>query len=195
MIVAFEFDRYNKPLNYFVCSYSENEPFSVMPPKPKRREINDCLFPKFTHLFELTEQQLNDVWQNKSNYTLEGDNLVGLGVNIKPLSILECDWNNGYEINSDGFINKNHVVFQDEKPPEYVVMKHPPLDFKKPKWTGVEWVEGYVEEVKEPTELELLQQENEQLKTEIEQHKTEANVATQAIFELALEIESLKGGA
>ena len=43
-------------------------------------------------------------------------------------------------------------------------------------------------------QIEVLKQENEQLKTEIEQHKSEANVTTQAIFELALEIESLKGG-
>lgn len=44
-------------------------------------------------------------------------------------------------------------------------------------------------------QIDVLKQENEQLKAEIEKHKTEANATTQAIFELALTVDRLKGGA
>ena len=107
------------------------------------------------------------------------------------------------EIDNEGFIVDEHIFVEGEEPkaiPSDWIRELVP-DFVKPKWNGEKWIEAgekkplFVPVKQEPTELELLQQENEQLKTEIEQHKTEANVATQAIFELALEIESLKGGA
>lgn len=189
MIIAFEFKN-NKPSNFFICHSGDNAAFTNQPDRPLRHMPRDCSFPLFTHVFEITKEELNRVWSNKNDYTLEQ-----MKAEFNLLAILECDWKNGCVVDLDGFIDGNYAVFNDEKPPSYVVMTEPPNNLKKPKWTGVEWVEGYIEEIKEPTELELLQRENKQLKTEIEQHKSEANVTTQAIFELALEIESLKGGA
>ena len=188
MLVAFEFTN-NYPSNFFICHADDGALFTNPPPRPKRGEWNNALFPLYTHVFEMTQEDLNRVWSNKNDYTLEQ-----MQVEFNLLTVLECDWANGYAVNPNGFIDSREAVFLDEEPPSYVVMSEPQNTLKKPKWTGSEWVEGYIEEIKEPTELELLQQENEQLKTEIEQHKLEVNVTTQAIFELALEIETLKGG-
>lgn len=191
MIVSFEFIK-GKPSHYFINNYDDKASNLIY--KPKKHGDRKFFFPRYTHVFEMTINELDEIESNRANYNLQNDNLVGMGKIYESIAILECDWRNGYIVDSDGFINGNYVIFNDEEPPSYVVMEEPPNTLKKPKWTGVEWVEGYVEEIKKPTELELLQQENEQLKTEIKQHKLEASVTTQAIFELALEIETLKGG-
>lgn len=168
MLVAFEFTN-SHPSNFFICHADDGALFTNPPPRPKRGEWNNALFPLYTHVFEMGQEDLNRVWSNKNDYTLEQ-----MQTEFNLLTVLECDWANGYAINPYGFIDSREAVFLDEEPPSYVVMSEPHNTLKKPKWTGVEWVEGYVEEVVEPSEIDVLKQEIQTLKQEIEQLKTNA---------------------
>ncbi|NFA44012.1 hypothetical protein EXM65_15910 [Clostridium botulinum] len=80
-------------------------------------------------------------------------------------------------INKDGFIIENCVLFIDNIPQYFEITEDmqivdmPNKTYIKPKWTGIEWVEGATEEEikeyeennkpkpKEPTETELLQKQ------------------------------------
>lgn len=169
MLVAFEFKQ-NKISNHFVCGFSD-EPLSNLPTRPKRGGERLALFPLFTHIFKMTKEELDRVWFKQDDYTLENDILVGSTEQFEPLSILKCDWTNGHCIDNEGFITSRYVVFNDEKPPSYVVMTEPPNNLKKPKWTGTEWIEGYVEEVLEPSEIDVLKEQIKVLQQEMENLK------------------------
>lgn len=165
MIIAFEFTN-NYPSNFFICHADDGALFTNQPPKPKRGEYNEYLFPLYTHVFEMAEEELDSVWSNKNDYTLEKMN-----TEFNLLAILECDWANGYCVDNEGFITSRYVVFNDEEQPSYVVMVEPPNTLKKPKWTGIEWIEGYVEEVLEPSEIDVLKEQIKVLQQEMENLK------------------------
>lgn len=168
--VAFEF-KDNKLSNFYVCSSPIDTNLTVLPQRPKRDREREYYYPLFTHLFEISREQLDIIWSNQSDYLLENDVLIGPNLFLEPLTIFNCDWKNGFCINDNGFITSRYIVFNDEKPPSYVVMTEPHNTLKKPKWTGSEWMEGYVEEVVEPSEIDVLKKQIKVLQQEMENLK------------------------
>lgn len=101
-------------------------------------------------------------------------------------------------IDAAGFILEPLVVNEMDVLQLDLVSTPVPEGLYKPKWTGAEWIEGATEEyktsvdnpIREPTELELLKQENTLLKAQIQAASDRSDFHEELIAEMAMLVYS-----
>ncbi|KON86615.1 hypothetical protein AF332_07145 [Sporosarcina globispora] len=97
-------------------------------------------------------------------------------------------------IDSDGFIIEPVIVLLTDVLQSDVISVSVPEGTYIPKWTGSEWIEGATEEYKnavdnpqsDPSELEVLRQENTLLKAQVQASSDRSDFQEELISEMAM---------
>ncbi|WLR54828.1 hypothetical protein LC048_20905 [Mesobacillus subterraneus] len=98
------------------------------------------------------------------------------------------------KIDANGFIVDPVIVLPTDVLQSDIITNPVPEGLYKPKWTGTEWTEGATDEYKysvdhpqkEPTEMEILKQENTLLKAQIQAATDRSDFHEELIAEMAM---------
>lgn len=169
--VAFEFVN-NQFTDMFLCYHEIFIPEFVYPERPKRGHQNTRLFPKYTHIFELTEAQKEYIYAHRNDYTLENNVLVGInGDRFEAIETLRCDWESVAIVDEEGKFVQHVAIFPDtDEIKNNMILEPLPYGMRNPVWDFDLscWKDGVEVPFEPKPNLESLQKENEELKNRLE---------------------------
>ena len=169
ILVAFEFIN-NKPANYTICHAGDGAEFINPPERPIRGAKNDGHYRYYTHLYEMEQMELDEVWRNRDSYYLDVDgSLTNGNIRFNVITIYEITdhWTNYFVVDEAGEVYECIALFNDEMPSANMISKPVPLNLSNPIWSFElnDWVAG--EPFKRPKSVDELVQENDDLKAQV----------------------------